>query len=242
MATNNSANYNPTQYNVQTGGASGTLNNVAPSATSGVPVISQGSSSQPTFGTMVVGGGGTGVTSTTTYTPICGGTSSTAAFQSVASLGNTGDVLTSNGASALPTFQAPTAVKRDVFTLSTSFTIADGVTLYFNNYAAESSSLSSANTRLIMPISGTINIVYGLFRVGGTLASSENLTVALRKNDTTDSNVTTTLQLSSASNAFNTTSLGLSVAAGDFIHVKVVCPTFATDPTSVVGAVSFIVS
>lgn len=49
MATNNAANYSPTQYNVQTGGANGTLNNVAPSATSGNPLISQGSSSQPIF-------------------------------------------------------------------------------------------------------------------------------------------------------------------------------------------------
>lgn len=55
-----------TQYNVITGGStSSTLNNVAPSATSGVPVISQGSSSQPVFGTAVVAGGGTGATSLT---------------------------------------------------------------------------------------------------------------------------------------------------------------------------------
>jgi hypothetical protein len=54
-----------TQYNIQTGGASNLLNNVAPSATSGVPVISQGSSSQPIFGTAVVAGGGTGAVSLT---------------------------------------------------------------------------------------------------------------------------------------------------------------------------------
>jgi len=35
-----------TQYNVITGGASNAPNSVAPSATSGVPLISQGSSSQ----------------------------------------------------------------------------------------------------------------------------------------------------------------------------------------------------
>lgn len=65
MPTNNSCDYSPTQYNVQTGGANGTLNNVAPSATSGVPVISQGSSSQPIFGTAVVAGGGTGAATLT---------------------------------------------------------------------------------------------------------------------------------------------------------------------------------
>jgi hypothetical protein len=59
-------------------------NNVAPSATSGVPLISKGSTTQPAFGTAVVAGGGTGATTltgmvlgngtsaftTTTFTPI----------------------------------------------------------------------------------------------------------------------------------------------------------------------------
>jgi hypothetical protein len=49
------------QYNVQVGGATThQLASVAPSATSGVPLISQGASSNPVFGTAVVAGGGTG--------------------------------------------------------------------------------------------------------------------------------------------------------------------------------------
>lgn len=54
-----------TQYNVLTGGASNAPNSVAPSATSGVPVISQGAAAQPIFGTAVVAGGGTGATTLT---------------------------------------------------------------------------------------------------------------------------------------------------------------------------------
>ena len=109
MVTNNSANYQPTQYNAQTGGASGTLNNVAPSAVSGVPVISQGSSAQPAFGTAVVAGGGTGLnTLTTAYGVVCAGTTATGALQN-AGAGSAGQILTSNGASALPSFQAAAA-------------------------------------------------------------------------------------------------------------------------------------
>lgn len=52
-----------------------------------------------------VADGGTGVSSTTAYAVICGGTTSTGALQSVASVGTAGQVLTSNGAGALPTFQ-----------------------------------------------------------------------------------------------------------------------------------------
>ncbi len=65
MATINPSNQQISQYSIQTGGASNLLNNVAPSATSGVPVISQGASAQPVFGTAVVAGGGTGATTLT---------------------------------------------------------------------------------------------------------------------------------------------------------------------------------
>lgn len=54
-----------TQYNVITAGASNVPNSVAPSATSGVPLISQGAASQPIFGTVAIAGGGTNATSFT---------------------------------------------------------------------------------------------------------------------------------------------------------------------------------
>jgi hypothetical protein len=58
-------------------------------------------------GTVVdVSHGGTGLSSATAYAVLCGGTTSTGAFQSIAGVGTSGQVLTSNGAGALPTFQA----------------------------------------------------------------------------------------------------------------------------------------
>ena len=57
-------------------------------------------------GTALVADGGTGNTTFTAYSVVCGGTTTTAALQSVASVGTSGQVLTSNGAGALPTFQA----------------------------------------------------------------------------------------------------------------------------------------
>lgn len=53
-----------------------------------------------------VADGGSGRSSSTAYAVICGGTTSTAAHQSIASVGTATHVLTSNGAGALPTFQA----------------------------------------------------------------------------------------------------------------------------------------
>jgi hypothetical protein len=53
-----------------------------------------------------VADGGTGATTQTAYAVLCGGTTSTSAYQSIASVGTAGQILTSNGAGALPTFQA----------------------------------------------------------------------------------------------------------------------------------------
>ncbi len=50
--------------------------------------------------------GGTGLSTATAYAVLCGGTTATGPFQSIASVGTTGQVLTSNGPGALPTFQA----------------------------------------------------------------------------------------------------------------------------------------
>ena len=50
--------------------------------------------------------GGTGRATATAYAVICGGTTATGPLQSIASVGTTGQVLTSNGVGALPTMQA----------------------------------------------------------------------------------------------------------------------------------------
>lgn len=71
------------------------------------------------FGSIVLGTplavnyGGTGRTSATAYAVLCGGTTSTGAFQSVASVGTSNQVLTSNGPGALPTFQTLVAGAQD---------------------------------------------------------------------------------------------------------------------------------
>ena len=56
---------------------------------------------------LTVAQGGTGLTSLTAYAVLCGGTTATGAMQQVSGVGNANDVLTSNGAGALPTWQAP---------------------------------------------------------------------------------------------------------------------------------------
>lgn len=98
-------------------------------------VVGVGSTNITTLGTITTGVwngtavtvpfGGTGVTSATAYAVLCGGTTSTAPFQSVASVGTLGQVLTSNGAGALPTFQstviAATQADQEAATSTTTY-------------------------------------------------------------------------------------------------------------------------
>lgn len=92
-----------TNHNVLIGAGTATITKVAPSATSGVALVSAGAASDPAFGTVVVAGGGTGIATTTAYGLIAGGTTATGNFQNTGA-GTAGQVLLSNGASALPAF------------------------------------------------------------------------------------------------------------------------------------------
>ena len=81
---------------------------------SALPITSGGTGSTSTTfvnaatnitGTLPVANGGTGATTNVAYAVIAGGTTTSGPYQSVASVGTSGQVLMSNGAGALPTFQ-----------------------------------------------------------------------------------------------------------------------------------------
>lgn len=99
-----------TQYNILTGGTSNAINNVAPSATSGVPVISQGASSQPVFGTAVVAGGGTGVASFNTNGVVISNTTTTGALASLSLTDGQVVIGSSVGAPAAATLTGGTGI------------------------------------------------------------------------------------------------------------------------------------
>lgn len=160
-----------TQHDILVGGASNAVTSVAPSATSGVAVISQGAAADPTFGTVVVAGGGTGVTSfTDTNALLCSGTTTTGALQDVASVA-TGQVLTSAGTSTLPAWSATPSV--------TSITLGGGSALNAYQSGTWTPTMvgqSTAGTTTYTVQSG-IYVKIGLivlvnFNVKGTLGST----------------------------------------------------------------------
>lgn len=107
-----------TAYALLTGGTSSTspLQQVSGVGGSGQVLTSQGTGKLPVWAAasggssvsfpITVSEGGTGGTSATAYAVVTGGTSSTAPLQAVSGVGSSGQVLTSNGAGALPTWQA----------------------------------------------------------------------------------------------------------------------------------------
>ena len=151
MVTNNSANAPNSQYNLIVGTGSA-YQNIAPSATSGIPLVSQGAASNPAYSTAVVAGGGTGITTATAYSVICAGTTATGAFQSLASLGSAGQVLTSNGAGALPTWQAGGITWNEVTGTSQSAAVNNG-------YIANNASLVTVTLPSTAALGSTVRVL-----------------------------------------------------------------------------------
>ena len=118
-----------TQHGVVIAAANNTLSSVSGSTGQ---VLLGNTSADPSFGTCPVGSGGTGASSFTAYSVICAGTTSTGAFQNVSGVGSSGQVLTSNGASALPTWQAASAGGLTYNVVTTNQSMAVG-NAYINN-------------------------------------------------------------------------------------------------------------
>jgi hypothetical protein len=109
-----------------------------------------------TLGTdLAVTEGGTGASSQTAYAVLAGGTTSTGAYQSVASVGSSGQVLTSNGAGALPTFQTPAAG---------GTTIPAGTVMLFGQTAAP-----TGFTKLTDQDNASLRVVSGTASTGGSV-------------------------------------------------------------------------
>jgi len=135
-------------------------------------------------GTLSVANGGTGATTQTAYAVLAGGTTSTGAFQSVASVGTSGQVLTSNGAGALPTFQTPAAG---------GTTIPAGTVMLFGQTAAP-----TGFTKLTDQDNAALRVVSGTASTGGSV----NFTTAFASQTPTGS-----ISISSVSGSAGATTL-----------------------------------
>jgi len=166
-------------------------------------------------GTLPVANGGTGVASATAYALLAGGTTTTGAFQSIASVGTSGQVLTSNGAGALPTFQTasggvttisfgstgltPSTATSGAVTVAGTLAVANGGTGATTSTGSGAVVLATSPT-LVTPVlgtpsSGTLTNCTGLPVAGGGTGRASHTAYAVICGGTT----TTTAQQSIAS-------------------------------------------
>jgi hypothetical protein len=98
---------------------------VGPDAATGKPLLSQGAAADPAFGDLGVAHGGTGATTLAAHGVVIGnGTSAV----TVTGAGSAGQVLTSNGASADPTYQTPPAIHNAICDVRLTLTSGTPVT------------------------------------------------------------------------------------------------------------------
>ncbi len=190
-----------------------------------------------------VADGGTGAASFTAYSVICAGTTGTGAFQNVSGVGSSSQVLLSNGTSALPSWAAyPMPVSMAFIGRTGSTPPSDGVTYYLGfdettiNYTQ-----STGNTRIYMPKAGIITKCLGAFS-NTSPSSNENVTIAIRLNDTSNTTVTSSLTFDATSGTFSNTSLSINVVAGDYIDILLICPTWSSNPGNVGTSFSVLVT
>jgi hypothetical protein len=131
---------------------------------------------------LTVGNGGTGLSSLTAYALLAGGTTSTGATQQVSGLGTSGQVLTSNGASALPTWQ----------------TAASGFTRSISSISSPTTAGSTANTDYVYFVTGTTTLtlptaVGNTNRYSVTNFGTNTVTVATSSSQTINGSTTITM-------------------------------------------------
>lgn len=137
--------YTPASYTahgVLLGEGTSSIVAISPDATSGIPLISKGSSTDPAYGTAVVAGGGTGATTLTSNGVLLGnGTSAVSATAA----GTNGQLLI-GGTSAAPAFAAPTSTTGIAFTTGSN-TLAINTTGWGNKATAVSGASQTGATQ-----------------------------------------------------------------------------------------------
>lgn len=127
--------------------------------------------------------GGTGDGSFTPYTVICGGTTATGNLQNVASVGTAGYVLTSNGAGALPSFQAA-AGGGGGLTWIASVTAANSATVNFSNNLSGTYDNYLIVFEDVLPVNNAVNFGSKVGTGGGPTYKTGNYSGFLDNNAT----------------------------------------------------------
>lgn len=182
-------------------------------ATTGFPLVGNGTSAAPGFAILGVVGGGIGTGTTTPYAVLTGGTTATTQVQSLATTGTSGFVLTSQGSAALPIWGSAGA---GTVISVTGSGIATGLVTTTGNItvtAATQADMTTATSTTLAVVPGVVRFAPGAAKfwvvfngANGSTFVSYNVSNVTR-NSTGNYNV-------NLSTAFATTQFCLSMGAG----------------------------
>jgi len=130
----------------------------------------------------------------------------------------------------------PTITGHALPVMALAFDPTDATTYYIGNQAA--SPTTASGRRIYIPKAGTLKVAYIHWLSGAP--SNEDISIYIRLNNTSDTLIET-IGDTAVTKVFNNAALSIAVVAGDYIEIKIVCPTWATNPTNVVlGGVVYI--
>lgn len=141
------------------------------------------------------------------------------------------DVLISDGANPQQTAWNPFPLSY-AFGNNASINPADGSTQYTGCADVAAASTAAVN-RCVISRTGTIIRACVMISVAGTLGDSATGTIAVRLNNTSNTNITTSAQWTAATQTY-CADISVAVVQGDYFEIQVACPTWATtNPTTV---------
>ena len=116
-------------------------------------------------------------------------------------------------------------------------TPANATTYYFGSCLKNSLSTTQNGNKIYFTRAGTINSCYVFVGVGN--GTNQTSTINIRLNSTTDYAITTSLTTNANATTFSNTLMGIPIAAGDYVEIKWVTPTWVTPPSNMFMSVMF---
>lgn len=115
---------------------------------------------------------------------------------------------------------------------------ADAQTIYFGQLP-KAPVTAAGNSKIYIRKAGTIKMAQ-VYCYSGTAGTNESWVMNIRLNNTTDTQIASVSQ-STNERIFSNSSLNIAVVAGDYIEIKCVNPTWATNPlTTIFGGYIYI--
>lgn len=210
-----------TNHNVLVGAGTTTITNVAPSATAGVPLVSNGAAADPSFSTALIAGGGTASTSFNTTGIVISGATSTTALTAVTLTDGQLAIGSSSGNPAAANLTAGTGIS--ISNAANSITInATGTGLTWTNVTGTSQTIAGSNGYLsnnagtvafTLPASATFGDTFEIVGVQGawTVAQAANQQIKYGSTATTVG-VTGSLSSTNAGDCFTCTATNTSAS------------------------------